>query len=277
MLKINESFYRLQGKDSFVQKNHTHNEIELIHVVHGNGMVLKNDKTYPLKSQHIYVIDARNAHIVYPQPEDCKDYIRNKIVIGADSFVAFCQENQIGEIPMLLFNAAPISTVEHPEVDRLYQKIEVLCATGKSEDMGFAQGYIIELLHWIYSRCVDKKPMEQNDTVQDSTIQKVLNIIAGKEGLTSLQEISEILHMDKYYLCHMFKEKTGRGLSDYLADKIYEKCCKLLQNTSYSIEEIAFQCGFSSASSLIRFFKNKSGQTPAKFRRENCMEHTQSS
>ena len=64
VLKINEAFYHLQGKDLFVQKNHSHNEIEFIQVIEGNGLVLKNDKTFLLQSHHIYVIDARNAHIV---------------------------------------------------------------------------------------------------------------------------------------------------------------------------------------------------------------------
>ena len=39
MLKINEYFYHLQGKDLFVQKNHSHNEIEIIQVISGNGLV----------------------------------------------------------------------------------------------------------------------------------------------------------------------------------------------------------------------------------------------
>ncbi len=46
MLKINEYFYHLKGKDLFVNKNHSHNEIELIQVINGSGMVLKNDKSY---------------------------------------------------------------------------------------------------------------------------------------------------------------------------------------------------------------------------------------
>ena len=53
MMQINEAFYHLQGKDMFVQKNHSHNEIELIQVINGNGIVIKNDSTFELKSQYI--------------------------------------------------------------------------------------------------------------------------------------------------------------------------------------------------------------------------------
>ena len=105
MLQINEYFYHLQGKDLFVQKNHSHNEIEFIQVIEGNGLVLKNDKTFLLQSHHIYVIDARNAHIVYPQPDDCNNYIRNKIVVNADSLMNFYTNIGMEKVVKKLFNA----------------------------------------------------------------------------------------------------------------------------------------------------------------------------
>jgi len=262
MLQINEYFYHLQGKDLFVHKNHSHNEIEFIHVISGNGLVLKNDKTYILQSQQLYVIDARKTHIVYPQPEDCKDYIRNKIVIDADSFMEFYGNMGMEKILYKLFNSKPISTSTNPKIDKIYKTVYELCSTQKREDVAFAHGYITELIHWLYAN----SQLNTNDATKDM-FQKMLDIINEKDGLTSLSEISKLMHVDKYYLCRMFKEKTGTTLSDYLSDKIYEKCRRMLENTSNSIEEVALQCGFASQSSLSRFFKNKSGISPSKYRK----------
>lgn len=260
---INEYFYHLQGKDLFVQKNHTHNEIELIHVINGGGTVLKNDRTFPLQSQYIYVIDARKVHIVYPQPDDCKEYVRNKIVIDADSFFTFCREVGILGVPERLFASAPVSTAGKPEIDELFSKVYRLCSSGKEEDKGFAHGYVLELLHWIYAHSEAEAPNQP-----DAVIQKMLDVIAERDSVTSLSEISVVLHMDKYYLCHLFKSRTGRTLSEYLSEKIYEKSRKLLEETTMPMEEIAGLCGFSSASSLTRFFKKKSGISPMKYRKE---------
>ena len=263
MLQINEYFYRLQGKDLFVHKNHSHNEIEFIQVINGNGVVVKNDKTFLLQSQHIYVIDARNTHIVYPKPEDCTYYIRNKIVINADSFMKYYKDLGMGDILEKLFDTAPISTVLNPKIDKIYETVSALCSSQKEENIAFAHGYITELMHWIYLNAETALYDKHRDTFQ-----KMLDIINEKEGMTSLGEISKILYMDKHYLCHLFKQKTGTTLSAYLADKIFEKSCKLLENTSYSVEEVAYMCGFSSASSLTRFFKSKYGMTPSKYRSE---------
>ncbi len=262
MLKINEYFYHLKGKDLFVHKNHSHNEIEFIHVINGNGIVLKNDKTYILRSQYLYVIDARNAHIVYPQPEDCTNYIRNKLVIDADTFTDFCTKIGMGEILYKLFNSEPVSTSVAPEIDKIYKTVSALCASKKEENIAFAHGYITELLYWIYSNSQMKTQNEAK-----GPLQKMLTVINEKDGVTSLSEISEILHLDKHYLCRLFKEKTGIKLSDYLSDKVFGKSRKLLESTSYSIEEIAQKCGFSSAASFTRFFKNKCGIPPSKFRK----------
>lgn len=266
MLKINEFFYHLQGKDPFVQKKHLHHDIELIQVINGNGFVLKNDKTYALQSQNIYVIDARHTHIVYPEPEELDKYIRNKIVINATSFETFFGDIGLSEALDSLYHSDPISTVNKPEIDRIFQKVSELCGSGKPQNIGFAHGYVTNLIHWIYSNCGNKKAEENK-----STIQKMLDIINEKDGLTSLDEIAKLLYMDKYYLCHHFKSKTGITLSAYLADKIYEKSCGLLISTTYTIETIASMCGFSSTACFSRFFKSKSGMAPSKYRSEKSI------
>ena len=263
MLKINEYFYHLQGRDLFVHKNHSHNEIEFIQVISGNGLVLKNDKTFLLKSQHIYVIDARKTHIVNPQPEDCNDYIRNKIVIDADTFTEFYESIGMGSIIDKLLNGVPVSTATAPKIDNIYRTISILCNSNKDENIAFAHGYITELIHWIYSNSQAVSPDESRDTFQ-----KILDIINEKEGQTSLDEISRILYKDKHYLCRLFKQKTGITITDYISDKIFEKCRRLLESTSYSIEEISSMCGFSSHASLSRFFKSKYGKPPARYRKE---------
>lgn len=260
MLKINEYFYRLQGKDLFVHKNHSHNEIELIQIVSGNGTVIKKDKTYVLQSQHIYAIDARQAHIVYPQPEDCRDYVRNKIVIDADSFIDFYKD--ISDILEKIFDSDPVCTATAPEIDKIYKTVSELCNSGKKEDLTFAAAYVTQLIHWIYQN----SEVRQNNSDKD-TFQKMLCIINERDGLTSLAELSREMHLDKHYLCRLFKERSGVTLSEYLAEKTFEKSRRLLESTPYSIEDIGQKCGFESQASFSRFFKNKCGISPSKYRK----------
>lgn len=260
-MKINEYFYHLQGRDDFVQKNHTHNEIELIQILSGEGTVLKSDKSYPLKKQFLYFIDARKPHIVHPI--NCEEYVRNKIVINADSFFSFFREAGLAETAETLLTGPPIPTEKVPQIEHLFKTVVQLCSSQNSTNAGFAHGYILEILHLASSLSASTKQPVESDTV----IQKILDFIARKNGLTSLSELSTMLHMNKYYVCHLFKDKTGMTLSDYLAEKRFEKCSSLLTDSACSIEEISVLCGFSNASSLTRFFKKKSGLSPMEYRK----------
>ena len=262
MLQINEYFYRLAGKDMFVHKNHTHDEIEIIQVVSGSGTILKNNKTYPLHSQSVFVIDARFAHIVYPKPEDCADYVRNKIVIGASSLISFCEAVGLDDILKDLILLSPVSTSQVPEIDALFKKIHLACSSNTKEGVSIAHGYIIELLHLIHQN--SGNVCNRNGR---SVLPRILEIIAESDGVISLEEISQRLHFSKYYISHLFKEKTGISLTSYISEKIYEKSCRLLLETSSSTEEIGQICGFSSSASFSRFFKQKNGLSPMNFRK----------
>ena len=257
MLKINEYFYRLHGKDPFIRKEHFHNEIEFIYVVKGKGTLLKNNKTYNFYEQNLFFIDARNAHIVFPEDDD---YIRNKIVIDADSFFQFCETLGITKAIDVISSTAPV-TVDNNRIDEIFKKISHICSCCDI-NVGFAQRYIIELIEWLYTKS------QVNDTKENqSTVQNVLDIIAQSQGRTNLTEISEKLYLDKFYVCHLFKEKTGVTLTEYISDVLYERAKTLLKETTKSIEEISYICGFSAPSSFSRFFKTKRGISPKDYRK----------
>ena len=264
MLCFTEACSSLKGKDNFVKKNHVHNDIEIIYVQSGQGTLLKNSATYSFRPQMLFMIDARNAHIVNPRSEDCSDYIRSKIVMDADSFERFCHELGLAKLAQRLLEAAPVTVGDPMRICRVFDAVTALCRDGKEEKRGFAHQHIIGLMEWLNGQIGQEPSAERSETVQ-----RILNVIEDKGGLTNLTEISRTLYLDKYYLCHLFREKTGMTLSAYLSEKIYEKARTLLTSTAESIETIAFSCGFSSASAFSRFFKARGGIAPSEFRRKN--------
>ncbi|MBQ2767448.1 MAG: AraC family transcriptional regulator [Clostridia bacterium] len=260
-MKINEYYYHLQGKDNFVTKNHTHNEIEFIEVLSGSGTVLKDDRAYILQSRFLYIIDARKPHII--NPINCDEYVRNKIVINADAFFSILSSCELSAVAEQILTSPPIPTQGDMEFDRLFATVAELCGSGDSTAAGLAWGYVLQMIERVLFS-TQKKTVAAGEVTM---IKEALNVIAQKEGMTTLSEISAILHVNKYYLCHLFKQETGITLSEYLAEKRYEKCVFYLTRTFYSIEQIAFLCGFASTSSLTRFFKHKSGICPKDFRK----------
>ena len=63
-----------------------------------------------------------------------------------------------------------------------------------------------------------------------------------------------------------FKRKTNLSVIDYILNCRISKACVLLSNSSNTIEEISYECGFGNVSNFIRIFKKKKGLTPANYR-----------
>ena len=63
-----------------------------------------------------------------------------------------------------------------------------------------------------------------------------------------------------------FKLHTGRNLTDYIIDMRLGAASRMLVDTSRSISEICFCCGFNNLSNFNRIFKKKKGCSPSEFR-----------
>ena len=73
--------------------------------------------------------------------------------------------------------------------------------------------------------------------------------------------ISEALHLNKYYISHMFKERMNIGFTDFINSLRTEHACELLKK-DVSITDVAFSSGFSSIRTFNRVFLENTGMTP---------------
>lgn len=68
------------------------------------------------------------------------------------------------------------------------------------------------------------------------------------------------------HLARMFKQTTGKTLTDYITDIKIDRAKNLLLNSHYLIKEIAYQCGFQSQSAFAQAFKHATGLSPRQFK-----------
>jgi AraC-like DNA-binding protein len=84
----------------------------------------------------------------------------------------------------------------------------------------------------------------------------------------SLIKIAEIAHLTPTSFCRMFKLKTKKSFVEYLNEIRVSNACKLLIETDLGISEIAYQCGYKTASNFNQLFKKLTGTTPKEYRRK---------
>lgn len=83
----------------------------------------------------------------------------------------------------------------------------------------------------------------------------------------SVSTMSKDLHFSRSYLGKLFKEKTGKNISDYIAELQINYAKQLLTTTDLTINEITNKLGQANPSNFIRKFKNYTGLTPGEYRK----------
>lgn len=84
-----------------------------------------------------------------------------------------------------------------------------------------------------------------------------------------MDTLTELTHMNKYYMAHSFARYTGQSPIQYLNQRRLQAACTLLEDTDHSISSIAESVGFSSQSYFTQAFRKKYGTTPIRYRQEN--------
>lgn len=74
------------------------------------------------------------------------------------------------------------------------------------------------------------------------------------------------MHLHPSYFSTVFKNATGLSFKEYLNKVRIEESKILLQNTDFSIIDIAVAVGFEDQSYFSKVFKKYTGTTPKQFR-----------
>lgn len=98
---------------------------------------------------------------------------------------------------------------------------------------------------------------------------QVLNYIKNNlEHEITLEQLSQLVHLDKNYLVRLFSKTYGQTPINTLIDMRMERACDLITNTDMTISSVAAACGYSSASYFTSEYKRRFGTTPLKQRRD---------
>ncbi len=81
-----------------------------------------------------------------------------------------------------------------------------------------------------------------------------------------LGQLADMVGMTDVSFSRFFKLRTGKNLSDYIIDIRLGFASRLLVDSTMSIAEICYECGFNNLSNFNRIFKKKKSCSPKEFR-----------
>ena len=81
-----------------------------------------------------------------------------------------------------------------------------------------------------------------------------------------LNQLSDMVGMTPVSFSRFFRLRTGKTLSDYIIDIRLGFATRLLVDSSRTVAEICYDCGFNNLSNFNRMFKRKKNCSPKEFR-----------
>lgn len=87
-----------------------------------------------------------------------------------------------------------------------------------------------------------------------------------KENIT-LSQLSDLVHINKYYLVHTFSREYGVSPISYLISRRLQESKYLLTRTNHSLSQISHMLGFSSPSYFSQSFRRSEKMSPLEYRK----------
>ncbi|MBQ1218756.1 MAG: helix-turn-helix domain-containing protein [Bacteroidales bacterium] len=261
-----------RSKSEFTYPIHSHQEVELNFTEHAAGVRrIVGDSVEIMGDYDLVLIASKNLEHVWEQHECRSERVREiTIQFSEDLFNKnFTNKGQFDSIREMISKAQRGLSFPMSAILKVYSRLDNLSA----EKDGFkAILTFMSILHDL-SECEDAKVLSSSsfakiETYSDSKrVQKVQSYI--NENYKSdirLPVLAQMVDMSPVAFSRFFKLKTGKSLSDYIIDIRLGYASSLLVDSSNSIADICYDCGFNNLSNFNRIFKKKKNCSPKEFR-----------
>jgi AraC-like DNA-binding protein len=259
-------------KTEFTYPIHSHDEFELNFIAHAAGVKrIVGDSIEIIGEFDLVLITGKDLEHVWEQHECRSQHIREiTIQFSSELFFAnFIEKNQFDTIRKMLEQAQKGLCFPIEAILKLYHLLDKL--SGKQ---GFAA--VLDFLTILYELSLfsnDARTLSsssfakigvQSDSRRVQKVQEYINTHYKKE--IRLNELSALINMTPVAFSRFFKLRTGERLTDYIIDTRLGHATRLLVDSTMSIAEICYDCGFNNISNFNRIFKKRKNCSPKEFR-----------
>jgi AraC-like DNA-binding protein/mannose-6-phosphate isomerase-like protein (cupin superfamily) len=264
--------FRLKDRSDIQFEHHYHEFNKIIIFISGDVIYNIEGKSYKLMPWDILFVPRNQVHKPIVEPDE--EYER--IVIWIND--TFLKEHGNEEDDLLTcFRLAR----ENRHLLRLYKNsvnsIKSILSKIESEENGVQFGTrilcnAIFLEFMVYINRLQMKPGQHVEDIEvkfDEQIQNIIKYINSNLGSDlSIDVLSKMFYINKYYLMHKFKANTGCTIHNYVNNKRIQRCAAYI-NEGLSPAEAASECGFNDYSSFARAFSKMFGVSPKKYSQQH--------
>lgn len=258
--------------DFYSVPTHWHNEMELIVIKKGEGIVYVDLKAYDVKANDIVILLPGQLHAIEQKDDFIMEYenIFFKTDLLSSSSKDLCTSDFLQPLFQGRMTIPPVLTEYysyHKDVTDCIAQIDIL--SGK-RPLGY-QLAIKGLLYQIFYYLVTNNTYKESCQNAKKSLDKMKTILTYIQENYSrpitVDEMANECYYSKSHFMKFFKDSMGMGFIQYLNEYRLNVACQMLRESSDSILNIAAMTGFDHLSYFNRIFKRKYGITPGEFRK----------
>jgi AraC-like DNA-binding protein len=262
-------FFHLKDKKNIQFEYHYHDFNKILIFISGNVNYLIEGKAYKLKPWDILLISNKEVHMPVIDPDET--YERIIIWVNSD----FMEKHNNTDCNLLTcfemasrenFSLLRLNPPFFKSIKPVLLQLEESCRSDEFGSRILKNSLFLQLIVYLnrYFKDMEKSSI-QSDIIFDENIGKILSYINDhlNEDL-SIENLSSIFFMSKYYLMHWFKKQTGYSIHSYILQKRLIMANELIKSGMPAIEVCALS-GFGDYSSFVRAFKKAFGLSPKNY------------
>lgn len=271
-LSEKDCFYLVDRyKDRFTFPVHRHKEYELNFLTNCSGARRVVGDSIETVGEYDLVLIGHEIEHGWEQHECDNTRIREITIQFSNDLLSesFLAKNQLGGIRKILEESSKGIVFSSSAIMKVYNKLENLTKI----ESGFYG--MLELLSILYElaetddyRVLASSSFASVSPACDSRrVQKVQDYVTSHyRDEIRLNDLASLAGMTPTAFSRFFKLRTGRSISDYVIDVRLGHATRMLVDSTTSIAEICYECGFNNISNFNRIFKKKKGHSPKVFR-----------
>lgn len=272
-LSEEDCFYLVdRRKSEFTYPIHYHTECELNFVENAAGVRrVVGDSTEVIGDYDLVLIAGKDLEHVWEQHECVSKNIREITIQFSHDFLPanILRKNQFASIRRMLERAQCGLCFPRQAIMKVYNLLDKLAT---EEQSFYAMLDFLSLLYELSlfddARVLATSSFAKVETVSDSRrVQKVQRYITQhyREEIR-LRTLADMVGMTPVSFSRFFKLRTGKTLSDYVIDLRLGFATRMLVDSTRTVAEVCYDCGFNNLSNFNRMFKRKKGCSPTEFR-----------
>lgn len=236
---------------------------------HGSATIRINYETYRLRQHDILAI--RPTHIF--SIDEWDDSAQLEAILYTDKFWAAISHSLDYRL-IKVVERNPHARIPAATRQEVYDLLDLVCrhdvpAEGAGEvEHWVAAGLAFSLLVLLVSVIVKADVEAPHLTTRKEELTREFFELLSQyfESQRAVTFYADRLCVTPKHLSAMVREVTGLSIREWINDVTVLNIKRRLMTTTDSIESIAEATGFDSASSFVRFFRIRTGSTPARFR-----------